>query len=62
LLLLILRLTDSLSNKKTIGAYEKAGLHKKELLKDSWLLPGGKYSDIWIMELHHNKLLKVSPP
>ena len=52
--LTVLGLTVFPSNKKAIGAYQKAGFHKKDLLKDSWLFPGGKYSDMWLMEFHHN--------
>jgi len=49
----VLLLTVFPSNKKAIRCYEKAGFSKKELLKDSWLLPSGKYSDMWLMELRH---------
>ena len=50
----VLWLTVFPSNKKAIRSYEKAGFRKEELLEDSWLLPSGKYSDMWLMEFHHN--------
>ena len=51
--LTLLGLTVFPSNQKAIRAYEKVGFHKKELLKDSWLLPSGEYTDMWLMEFYH---------
>jgi len=51
--LTFLGLTVFTSNQKAIRAYEKVGFHKKELLKDSWLLPNGEYTDMWLMEIYH---------
>jgi len=47
-----LGLTVFPDNRRAIRAYEKAGFVKKELLRDYWLLPGGEYADMWLMELH----------
>ena len=51
--LTFLGLTVFTSNQKAIRAYEKVGFQKKDLLKDSWLLPNGEYTDMWLMEIHH---------
>ncbi len=48
--LTLLGLTVFPANQKAIRAYEKVGFNKKELLKDSWLLPNGEYTDMWLME------------
>jgi len=49
--LTLLGLTVFPHNRRAIRAYEKVGFQKKEVLKDSWLLPSGEYSDMWLMEL-----------
>ena len=49
--LTLLGLTVFPANQKAIRAYEKVGFKKKELLEDSWLLPNGEYTDMWLMEL-----------
>ena len=46
-----LGLTVFPSNQRAIRAYERVGFRKTELLKDSWLLPSGEYTDMWLMEL-----------
>jgi RimJ/RimL family protein N-acetyltransferase len=52
--LTLLGLTVFPSNERAIRAYEKVGFHKKELLKDAWLLPNGEYADMWLMERQHS--------
>jgi len=52
----LLGLTVFPSNQRAIRAYEKVGFRKKELLKDSWILPSGEHSDMWLMELARNEL------
>lgn len=47
----LLGLTVFPSNERAIKAYEKVGFRKKELMKNSWLLPNGEYADMWLMEL-----------
>ncbi len=49
--LALLGLTVFPSNQRAIRTYEKVGFRKRELLKQSWLLPSGEYSDMWLMEL-----------
>jgi len=46
-----LGLTVFPSNQRAIRAYEKVGFQKTEVLENSWLLPGGEYADLWVMEL-----------
>ncbi len=46
-----LGLTVFTSNLRAVRAYEKSGFRKTGILKNSWLLPGGKYADMWVMEL-----------
>jgi len=38
-------------NERAIKAYEKVGFSRREVLKKSWLLPGGEYIDMLLMEL-----------
>ena len=47
-----LGLTVFPENRRAIRVYEKVGFVKKELLRDYWLLPGGEYADMWLMEIH----------
>ena len=51
--LTLLGLTVFPANQKAIRTYEKVGFKKKELLKDSWLLSNGEYTDMWLMEYYH---------
>lgn len=46
-----LGLTVFPSNRRAVRAYEKIGFKKAEVLRDSWLLPDGRYCDMWLMEL-----------
>jgi len=55
--LTLLGLTVFPSNQRAIRAYEKVGFRKTEFLKDSWLLPDGEYTDMWVMELSRDWLL-----
>ncbi|MFC1917978.1 GNAT family N-acetyltransferase [Chloroflexota bacterium] len=54
--LTLLSLTVFLSNKPAIRVYEKVGFRKVKILKNSWLLPNGEYSDTWLMELSRDLL------
>jgi RimJ/RimL family protein N-acetyltransferase len=54
--LTLLGLTVFPSNQRAIRAYEKVGFRKTDVLENSWLLPGGEYADMWVMELSHNWL------
>jgi len=47
----LLGLTVFLSNQRAIRAYEKVGFTQSDILKNSWLLPGGEYVDMCLMEL-----------
>ena len=38
------------SNKRASRAYEKAGFEIKDILKNSWLMPDGRYVDMLLME------------
>ena len=49
--LTLLSLTVFLSNQIAIQVYEKIGFRKRKILKDSWLLPNGEYTDTWLLEL-----------
>jgi len=49
--LALLGLTVFPSNQRAIGAYEKLGFRKRELLENSWQMPDGEYADMWLMEL-----------
>jgi len=49
--LTLLGLTVFPSNQIAIQAYEKVGFQKAGLLENSWLLPGGEYADMLVMEL-----------
>ncbi len=49
--LTLLGLTVFPFNQRAIRAYEKVGFRKTEVLENSWLLPGGEYADMWVMEL-----------
>ena len=49
--LTLLGLTVFSNNQRAIRAYEKLGFKKTVFLKNSWLLPSGKYVDMWVMEL-----------
>ena len=49
--LTLLGLTVFPFNERAIAVYEKVGFHKKKILKNSWLLPNGEYSDMWLMEI-----------
>ena len=39
------------SNRRAIRVYEKTGFRKTKVLRNSWLLPNGQYTDMWLMEL-----------
>ncbi|MFC2067349.1 GNAT family N-acetyltransferase [Chloroflexota bacterium] len=52
----LLGLTVFPSNQRAIRAYEKTGFRKTQVLKDSWLLPNGEYTDMWLMELSRDWL------
>jgi len=52
----LLGLTVFPSNQRAIRAYEKTGFRKTQVLKDSWLLPSGEYTDMWLMELSRDWL------
>jgi len=52
----LLGLTVFPSNERAIRAYEKTGFRKTKILKDSWLLPNGEYTDMWLMELSRDWL------
>ena len=54
--LTLLGLTVFPSNHRAIRAYEKVGFRKVEVLEDSWLLPSGEYTDMWVMELSRDWL------
>ena len=54
--LTLLGLTVFPSNERAITVYEKVGFRKKEFLKNSWLLPNGEYTDMWLMELSRDQL------
>lgn len=54
--LILLGLTVFPSNQRAIRAYEKVGFRKTEVLEDSWLLPNGEYTDMWVMELSRDWL------
>ena len=54
--LTLLGLTVFPSNQRAVRAYEKVGFRKTEVLKDSWLLPNGEYTDLWLMELSRDSL------
>ena len=47
----LLGLTVFPTNQRAIKAYEKVGFRKRGVLKQSWLMPGGEYVDMWLMEL-----------
>jgi RimJ/RimL family protein N-acetyltransferase len=49
--LTLLGLTVFPSNQRAIKAYEKVGFNKTKLLRNSWLLPNGEYTDMLLMEL-----------
>jgi RimJ/RimL family protein N-acetyltransferase len=53
----LLGLTVFPSNQRAIRAYEKTGFRKTHVLKNSWLLPSGEYTDMWLMELLRDWLL-----
>lgn len=53
--LALLGLTVFPTNQRAIKAYEKVGFRKREVLKRSWLMPGGEYVDMWLMELTRNQ-------
>lgn len=52
----LLGLTVFPSNQRAIRAYEKTGFRKTHVLKNSWLLPSGEYTDMWLMELSRDWL------
>jgi RimJ/RimL family protein N-acetyltransferase len=52
-----LGLTVFPSNRRAIRVYEKLGFRKTSTLKDSWLLPDGQYTDMWLMELSPDRFL-----
>jgi len=52
----LLGLTVFPSNQRAIRAYEKVGFRKTEVLENSWLLPSGKYTDMWLMGLSRDWL------
>jgi RimJ/RimL family protein N-acetyltransferase len=54
--LTLLSLTVFLANEVAIRVYEKVGFRKIKRLKDSWLLPNGEYTDLWLMELSRDSL------
>jgi len=54
--LTLLNLTVFLANQIAIRVYEKVGFRKVKILKDSWLLPNGEYTDMWLMELSGDSL------
>ena len=54
--LTLLGLTAFPSNQRAIRAYEKVGFRKTKVLDNSWLLPGGEYADMWVMELSRDWL------
>jgi RimJ/RimL family protein N-acetyltransferase len=47
----VLVLTVFPDNEPAIRSYGKVGFKKTELLKESWLMPDGHYTDMWVMEL-----------
>lgn len=49
--LTLLGLTVFPSNQRAIRVYEKVGFRKTVILENSWLLPDGEYTDMWVMEL-----------
>jgi len=57
--LALLGLTVFPSNQRAIRAYEKVGFRKREILKQSWQMPSGKYADMWLMELTRSQWLGV---
>ena len=52
----LLGLTVFPSNQRAIRAYEKTGFRKTHVLKNSWLLPNGEHTDMWLMELSRDWL------
>ena len=52
----LLGLTVFPSNQRAIRAYEKTGFRKTHVLKNSWLLPSGEHTDMWLMELSRDWL------
>ena len=57
--LALLGLTVFPSNQRAIRAYEKVGFRKREILKQSWQMPSGKYADMWLMELTRSQWLSA---
>ncbi len=49
--LALIGLTVFPDNRRAIKAYERVGFRTREVLKDSWLLPGGEYVDMLLMEI-----------
>ena len=47
----VLVLTVFPDNEPAIRSYGKVGFKKTEILKESWLMPDGNYTDMWVMEL-----------
>jgi RimJ/RimL family protein N-acetyltransferase len=47
----MLGLTVFPENGHAINTYQKLGFKKQELLRDSWRMPDGTYTDMWLMEL-----------
>ena len=47
----LISLTVFPSNQIAVRVYEKVGFQKRKILNDSWLLPNGEYTDMWLMEL-----------
>jgi len=46
-----LGLTVFPSNHRAIRVYKKTGFRRTQVLKNSWLLPSGEHTDMWLMEL-----------
>ena len=55
----MLGLTVFPANKRAVRAYEKVGFQRKELLKDSWLLPDGNRADMLLMELSSDRWFEL---
>jgi diamine N-acetyltransferase len=49
----LLELTVFPDNVAAIRSYEKAGFVRTDILRDSWELPDGTLTDMWVMELYH---------
>jgi len=55
----VLVLTVFPDNEPAIRSYGKVGFKKTELLKESWLMPDGNYTDMWVMELSRDDFVNA---